>query len=937
MVIRLACLSVLTLVLSIPVMAQNTKGDKPTQSRETRFKKTKKQKSAKRVSSKGRTTTSLRAYKPRKKSKGGERVGQSFGNIRSSRPGREGSQNTYPQRGVYVNNKSESGRNTEKRSSKRAPRIVQPRSATRSTRNTYPQSGRYVNYSSTSDRKPPKKKRTVSPRSASRSFISRRSINVWANFSRPRQRKERAYSGDIAGRRIRTRNFETKRPAIVNAPATARRQPAPRPRARAGNRNQYVSGNATAPRNTQRPVSNRSTLTRLKSLQSKRRPEGGRKISVVPRSASSPFLKRKSTNVWAHFPRPKRRQERAVTTDIAGKPLRTKNFQTRKPGLIQSSPRVSRFGDRPYKGPASGSYRSATRSGRTWKGDVARRRLIDRNSSSDRGFLGKAKPGGYQTRSGESRTAKGPIAVKAPKSGLGIGNYRGNMRGKKGFGNQGEGYSGNLRQQRKGFADQGEGYSGNYKSRRRPKGGGSVSGKLWNNNNLPTPVRTPGIGASGLGKYQGRLRAGKKGFNDQGEGFSGTIKSRRAAKGGGSVSGKLWNNNNQPNPVRTPGIGSRGIGNYSGNIRAGRKAFANQGEGYSGNIKSKGKSFADQGESYTGNIRSRGKSFADQGEGFSGMIRARRPAKGGGSVSGKLWNNNGTAIPSRSPSKAAMQAGGFPGKIRRTGRTFQNQGEEYTGNIRRPTRTFRNQGEEYTGDIKRPTRSFQNQGEEFSGFIKARRPAKGGGSVSGKLWNNNESPITVRAPKSDQGGEFRGNLKLRRGYVKNPNAAEEALKKNRPRNTFLTDGLQVRVQQHPYGKKPSAAEGSLPGWKPSKESIRASEFTKVIRAYKYVRNPSSADVALKVREPGKAFGRATDFQGNIKMKKFDLFGKRGLHPDAQFVKTNKNNVEGEKDMFTNFKLWWARLFKKSETQPGHLKDKGHKPRYDKGEQGLWYE
>jgi hypothetical protein len=863
-VIRLACLSVLALMLSIPVMAQNTKGDKPTNTRETRFKKTTKQKPAKRVSSKGRKTTSLRAYKPRKQSKGGERVGQSFGTVRTSRPGREGSQNTYPQRGVYVNNKSASGRNTEKRSSKRAPRIVQPRSVTRSTRNTYPQSGRYVNYSSTADRKPPRKKRTVSPRSASRSFISRRSINVWANFSRPKQKKERAYSGDIAGRRIRTRNFETKRPPIVNAPATARRQPAPRKTPRAGNRNQYVSGNATAPRTRQQPVSNRTTLARLKNLQSKRRPEGGRKVSVVPRSASSPFLKRRSTNVWAHFPRPKKRGERAVTTDIAGKPLRTKNYQTQKPGLIPSSPRSSRFSDRPYKGPASGSYRSATRSGRTWRGDVARRRLIDKNSSSDRGFLGKAKPGGYQSRSGETRTAKGPIAVKAPKSGLGIGNYRGNIRARKGFGNQGEGFSGNI------------------KSRRAAKGGGSISGKLWNNNNQPNPVRTPGIGASGLGKYQGRLRAGRKGFRDQGEGFSGSIKSGRPVKGGGSVSGRLWNNNNQPNPVRTPGVGSRGIGNYTGNIR--------------------GK-----------------KGFADQGEGFSGSIKSRRPAKGGGSVSGKLWNNSESAIPSKSPSKAAMQAGGFPGKIKRTGRIFQNQGEEYTGNIRRPTR------------------SFQNQGEEFTGNIKARKPAKGGGSVSGKLWNNNESPINVRAPKSEQGGEFRGNLKMRKGYVQNPNAAEEALKKNRPKNTFLTDGLQVRVQQHPYGKKPAAAEGSMPGWKPSKESIRASEFTKVIRQYKYIRNPNSADDALKVREPGKAFARATDFQGNIKMKKFDIFGRRDLHPDAQFVKTNKNNVAGEKDVLTNFKLWWARLFKKSDTQPDHLKDKSHKPRYDKGEQGLWYD
>jgi hypothetical protein len=42
-------------------------------------------------------------------------------------------------------------------------------------------------------------------------------------------------------------------------------------------------------------------------------------------------------------------------------------------------------------------------------------------------------------------------------------------------------------------------------------------------------------------------------------------------------------------------------------------------------------------------------------------------------------------------------------------------------------------------------------------------------------------------------------------------------------------------------------------------------------------------------------------------------------------------------MLTNFKLWWAKLFKKSETQPDHLKEKYKKPRYDKREEGLWYD
>ncbi len=882
-VIRLACLGVFALLLSIPAMAQNTKGDKPTSPRETRFKKTKKEKPARRISSKRRTTTSLRAYRPRKKSRGGERAGQALGNVYRSRPGREGRQNTFSQKSIYVNNRSASGRTSEARNSRGAPARVVPRSATGSTRNVFRQSGPFVNHSSVSDRKPPRKKRTVTPRSASRSYISRRSINVWANFSRPKQRKERAYSGDITGRRIRTRNYETKRPrAVIPAPPIRTKSRSSETRPQRSTR--YMSGNATMPRMSQRSVSNKSTLSRLKRLQSRRAPEGGRKVSVVPRSASSPFIRRKSTNVWAHFPRPKRRSERAVTTDIAGKPLRTRNYRSPRQGFTPSAPRPARqVGDRPYKGPASGSYRSATRTGRSWRGDISGRRLIDRNSSSDRGFRGKAKPGGFRTATtpGETRPGRSPIPVRTPKSGLGIGKYRGNIR------------SG------KTFSDQGVNYSGFLKARKRAKGGGSVSGRAWNNNGTPLPARTPGMGATGIGKYQGNIRGGKV-FSDQGEEFRGSMRARRPAKGGGSVSGRLWNNNNQPTPVRTPGIGSKGIG-YRGRMRG-------------------------------------GKVFSDQGEEFAGNIKARRPAKGGGSVSGKLWNNKETPIPVKSPSKAAMKAGGFPGKL------IQGQSKP----------------------------SFRNQGEEYTGNIKAKKPAKGGGSISGKLWNNNERPIEVRAPKSEQGGEFAGNIKLRKGYVKNPNSAEEALRKKRDKTTYLTDGLHVRVQQHPYGKKPHAADGSMPGWKPSQAQARASDavrgarsykyirngsssadalkvrepgssfskatdFHRVIRSYKYVRNGSSSEDALKVREPGKAFARATDYQGNVKMKKYEIFGRRGLHPDAQFVKTNKNNVAGEKDVLTNFKLWWARLFKKNETQPDHLKDKGHKPRYDKGEQGLWYD
>jgi hypothetical protein len=276
------------------------------------------------------------------------------------------------------------------------------------------------------------------------------------------------------------------------------------------------------------------------------------------------------------------------------------------------------------------------------------------------------------------------------------------------------------------------------------------------------------------------------------------------------------------------------------------------------------------------------------------------------------------------------------------------------------------------------------------------------------LWNNNETPLAVRAPKSEQGGRFAGNLRvskksykrnpnspdnalpvykeknaqgtdfsgrmrLARRYQHNPNSADEALRVHRDDNQGADFAGDTKLGRNRYARNPNAADGALPGYrerndqggdfsgnmklarsrykrnpnsspsalpvlKPTDATARASEHTRGLRrTWDYVRNPSASDDALRTREPGRAFARATGYQGSIKLKKFDLFGNPDLHPDAKFVKLNKNNVPEERDMITNFKLWWARLFRKNDTQPDHLKEKERKPRYDKGEDGLWYE
>ncbi|HEU5289465.1 MAG TPA: hypothetical protein VFU05_02405, partial [Cyclobacteriaceae bacterium] len=637
-------------------------------------------------------------------------------------------------------------------------------------------------------------------------------------------------------------------------------------------------------------------------------------------SASRSYISRRSINAFAGFWNKKPKGEKPYIGDISGRKLRKKNYETPRPPAIK--PTVApyygrkRAGDRPYKGPAAGSHISASRSGKAWRGDVAGRKIRGRNFTSkktmegagqpvfprkksrqrvgDRPYKGSLPGGGYQSITGKMKKRTGPIPVKSPGIGANkIGTYSGNIRGGKVFNPQGANYSGNIKGG-KVFNPQGANYSGNIKGR----------GKV---------------------------------FNPQGANYSGNIKG-----------GKVFN--------------PQGA-NYSGNIKGRGKVFNPQGANYSGNIKG-GKVFNPQGANYSGNIKG-GKIFTPQGADYSGNIKARKPLKGGGSISGQRWNNQGMPISGKAPGIGANKIGTYSGNIR-GGKIFTPQGADYAGNMKAkkplkgggsvsgkignnkpiPTRVPPSGAEKVAGfpggyrmfDLKP---AMRNQGEEFTGTIKGRRkPLKGGGSVSGKIGNNNGQPIAGKTPgdAADEADRFMGKRKMKQDYVKNPNAAEESLKKVKPgKSTYLVDGLQIKIKQQDYKKKPNAAENAQLGIGPGKNSIKASEYTRAMRqTWTYKHNPNSADDALDTHEPGKAFARATDYQGNIKMRKV-IFGKKGLHPDAQFVKVNKNNTPEERDMLTNFKLWWAKLFKKSDTQPDHLKEKYKKPRYDKREEGLWYD
>ncbi|HNT48958.1 MAG TPA: hypothetical protein PKK67_00115 [Cyclobacteriaceae bacterium] len=844
---------------------------------------------------------------------------------------------------------------------------------------------------------------------------------------------EKAPTKDIAGRKLRTLNQSSAQRAIHSAksPYKAKRRSGDqagqpiggkpvsiRSRAiNAGRANIYPQKGPFvnhSSRSEPRAYNNRQELSRLSRLQTRHDPPG-RKKRITPRSGSQAFVTRGRKNVyWGKYSK----GERAITTDLAGRPLRTKNFRSPANALIKAdNPYYGRKdrGDRAYKGSFRSGYATASRRGeRAWKGDIsghAIRRSAGRDNqvAGQRGDSPKVSPG-FSARmirkdlsriSGTKRKQGGgsvtglfrsnkPLPPRQPGMGgtfmkQDFGKLRG-VKPEKGGGSVSGKYKSNQpltpRQpgmganfMKRDFArlkgikpEKGGGsVTGKYRSNQplmakapgasanfmrkdlgklrgiKPiKGGGSISAQMHKGRNAPIAVRTPGNprAASMQANYRGAIRRDERGFSNAGLSYTGNIRAARPPKGGGSISGFQRNNNNMPLAVRQPlnERAARFQGNCKGFIRQDRasRSFSQEGLSYTGNIKGGPKQLSQLGYGYSGDIPMRKKSFSREGYDWAGSAKASKPLKGGGSISGQLWNNKEQPLPARyAASKAAKFQGNLP---------FARQ-------------------------------SFSREGYDWAGYSRTRKPEKGGGSISGQLWNNKEQPLPARIPTGKQASEiaYSGRIRLprfKREYVRNPNAVEEALKKHSPyENVYMVNNITARVKQKETDKNKLSAKGALPGTPPTRSTVKAGEYSGTMKRYwEYKNNPSSVNAslntikysksfadatvyagkvrltknyrhapnankeALKVLAPGRAYARIDDYQGNIRMNKFN---HKKHFPDATFAHNKDNNVKSERTILTNIKLLWTGLFKRQNTQPDAVKDKVRKPRYDKKEKDLW--
>ena len=771
--------------------------------------------------------------------------------------------------------------------------------------------------------------------------------------------------------------------------------------------------------------------------------------------------------------------ENATTKDIAGRRLRTRNYRSGKPNNATG-------GFMPYYGrsaPQGQPKTYATKGGRR----------VQRAGWNNAGQPIKGRGRNPNDQAVANYQGKMPLAA-LPGFGKGKeGTYKGNIPAKR------------LRRYGPGKASV---YAGKRKAMRPVKGGGSIT-RGWNNGGMPilgrdrgpndeaiaayrgkTPLSAvPGYGPAKTGTYSGNIPARK--LRKYGPGrestYAGNRKARKPLKGGGSIT-RGWNNGGVPIMGRGRKANDEAIARYQG--KRPLSSMPGYGPGKAG--------------TYSGNIPAR--KLRKYGPGrestYAGNMKAQKPLKGGGSIT-RGWNNGGmpimgrgrkandeaiagyqgkmplSAVPGYGPSKAGTYSGNIPArKLRKYG---PGKGSNYAGNMkaRKPlkgggsiTRHWNNQGQPlpskgrtpaneaiaaYQGKMPLSTMPSYGKGKEgtYAGNIKAKKPLKGGGSIT-RHWNNKGQPIATRGrtPANEAIANYQGKLPLSampsygRGkegaYQGNMKVAKTGKKyhtekfiggnaKVRPKELGQAPGMTYgsrkkflfayfgveggympaveqirknkavvspRVKQTRYGQSPGTENGRtrsltfLRTGNPTRGGLHE-ETAKLSRNNKLPKDLRGTDKLRVAASPGTQRGRTRSLSfwalGNPThgglheevhntrknrhlpdelsgKERYRIKGSPGLdngrsatfsfwalgnptkgglvyspsqakgrlHPSSTYTKGGRSrNAVREKEQPVKLKIWWAKLFKKNANQPDAVKEKTRRPRYDKGEREIW--
>jgi hypothetical protein len=310
---------------------------------------------------------------------------------------------------------------------------------------------------------------------------------------------------------------------------------------------------------------------------------------------------------------------------------------------------------------------------------------------------------------------------------------------------------------------------------------------------------------------------------------------------------------------------------------------------------------------------------------FQGNIKTRKPLKGGGSISGTIWNNKGNPLARRyEPFEGAQFQGNFKSQ-----RVLKGAGGSISGTM------WNNKG----NPLARRYEPFE--GTQFQGNFKAQRALKGaGGSISGTIWNNKEKPL-ARRYEPFKGTQFQGALKS--SQFKTPGQSEGTEYGRVKSVIFLTP--QKAKNYKPFVNvtgqgKPTQSEGTEYGqtrklfFMSPKSGSR--ENTSVSKKNKPENINYGQVQSIFFITPSKA----KNYKGYVSKDPqiLELFtSRKQMHPSYSYTQGDAKNAKEEKEKVFKFKVWWAKIFGSNGNQPQNLKSREKRPRYDKRESGIWYE
>ncbi len=572
---------------------------------------------------------------------------------------------------------------------------------------------------------------------------------------------ERARTGDISGqKRVRQKSVRTERVSGYPQP------------------NPYVGRKIRTEKS--RAKSNKKAI---RSIRSATRPSESRK----PRSKSRPVTAtaapkvKTKRNVYRNHER--RGGERSTNKDIAGKKLRTRN--TRSAGHMESGGIISGIdryearprnaeGDRFKKSRRAPAPRSATRppetSARLRKNDYAYRRYSRSDRQTGVVKAKKVRSLSQPSRKGEKRIYGSKFNAGSVRSVSGYSQARSR---------KGPGTPVTLSGRRKRYKQKNT-YLGKDRHFGENSSTKDIAGRNLRTRNYKS--YNPTWGAKKFRPYSrgsGRLTTE----------YSSTIprSSRRAG----------WNNSGVPLQGRGRNANSEAIAGYKGKMRAsGMPGYVRGPEGaYKGKMRARGISGSGKGPEggYKGKMRARGISGYGRGpEGtykgkmrasgvpkygrgqeslFSGRKKAKKPLQGGGSIT-RGWNNGGVPLMKKGRNANSESISGYRGKMPLSAMPSYGKSREgvYAGKMKakKPlkgggsiTRRWNNKGEPLIGKGQTGT---DKDRLAYQGNMKAKKRLKGGGGSITRHWNNKEEPLIGKGQTGTDKDRlaYQGNMKAKK-------------------------------------------------------------------------------------------------------------------------------------------------------------------------------